>query len=140
MCNKYISAAAFLAMMILLGGVRPAEAQKKDDLYKAADAAAAAGRIEESQKAYCQVAKMDGRYKDAKMLCAVMTEELERENKKNEERYIQGIKQFKEGKYDGAQHEFANIRWGTHVEEAQLYLKVKIPQARQGAREQDKKR
>ena len=140
MSNKYISEAAFLALIILLGGALPARAQKKDDLYKSADAAAAAGKIEESQKAYCQVAKLDRQYKDAKMLCAVMTEELGREGKKNEERFSQGMKDFKEGKYDGAQHEFANIRWGAHFDEAQQYLKVKIPQARQAAKEQEKKR
>ncbi len=103
----------------------------KAELYKAADAAAAAGRVEESQKAYCQVAKIDPKYRDAKILCAVMTEELAREKKKNEERYNNGLREFKEGRYDSAQHEFANIRWGVHLEEAQLYLKVKIPQARQ---------
>ena len=134
MNRRYNPALACLALVVVLGGARPAWAQGKQDLYTAADAAAAAGKIEESQKAYCQVAKLDPRYKDAKMLCSIMTEELGRENKKNDERYTTGLKEFKDGRFDSAQQAFANIRWGAHFEEAQQYLKVKIPQARQTRR------
>jgi hypothetical protein len=131
---RLISTAACLATLLLPGGILAADVQNKKDMYAAAETAAAAGKIEESQKAYCQVAKLDPRYKDSKMLCSVMTEELERERKKNDERFNLGMKQFAEGKYDGAQHEFANIRWGAHLEEAKLYLNVKIPQARLAAK------
>jgi len=122
-----------LILALVLGGA--AAAQSKQDLYQTADSAATAGKIEESQKAYCQVAKLDPKYRDAKMLCAIMTEELGREKKKNEERFTSGLKEFKEGRFDSAQREFANIRWGAHLEEAQQYLKVKIPQARQAAKD-----
>ena len=104
MRNRYISTAALLALFLLLGGVRPAAGQNKKDLYTAAETAAAAGKIEESQKAYCQVAKMDPRYKDSKMLCTVMTEEMERERKKNEDRFSQGMKEFKEAQKDVQDH------------------------------------
>lgn len=130
------SPVAVVVLFLIWGGVVCAGAQTKQDLYQTADAAATAGKIEESQKAYCQVAKMDPKYRDAKMLCAIMTEELGREKKKNEERFNTGITEFKAGRYDAAQREFANIRWGMHLEEAQQYLKVKIPQARQSAKDQ----
>ncbi len=136
MSIRYNPSFASLVWLLLLGGALSAGAQTKQDLYQTADAAATAGKIEESQKAYCQVAKMDPKYRDAKMLCAIMTEELGREKKKNEERFTTGMKEFKEGRYDSAQREFANIRWGLHLEEAQQYLKVKIPQARQTAKDQ----
>jgi len=42
-----------------------------------------------------------------------------------------GVKEFNDRKYDEAQHEFSNIHWGAHVEEARLYLNTKIPQARE---------
>jgi len=74
------------------------------------------------------------------MLCVVMTEEVERERKKNEDRFNLGVKQFNDNKYDDAQHEFANIKWGQHFEEAREYLTVKIPQARQGKPDSEKKR
>ena len=128
--------------MLLLGagaGSAVAQANKKD-LYSAAEAAAASGNIEESQKGYCKVAKLDPKFKDAKLLCSVMTEELERERKKNEDRFNQGVKEFNGGRFDYAQHEFANIRWGAHLEEAKLYLTIKIPQARDAAKNQNKSR
>jgi hypothetical protein len=119
------------AMMLLTAAALAADAPDKKELYTTAETAAAAGKIEESQKAYCQVAKIDAKFKDSKMLCTIMTEELQREKVKNDERFNLGVKQFAEGKFDAAQHEFANIRWGVHLEEAKLYLTVKIPQARQ---------
>ena len=134
--GKHIPTAAWLVLLLLVGGVLPVMGQNKKDLYQAAEAAAVEGKIEASQKGYCQVAKLDPGYKDAKMMCSVMTEELEKERKKNEARFSQGVKDFNEGRYDEAQHEFTNIRWGPHLEEAKLYLASKIPQARKGGKKQ----
>lgn len=130
MRGKHISTVGWLIVLMLAGCVLPAAGQNKKDLYNAGETAAMAGKIEDSQKSYCQVAKMDPGYKDSKMMCAVMTEELQKEKKKNETRFNVGVKQFNEKKYDEAQHEFANIRWGPYLEEARQYLNVKIPQAR----------
>lgn len=129
-CARHSSLALLLVVACSLPALGQAAASKQQ-LYTAADAAAAGGRIEEAQKGYCQVAKLDPKFRDAKMLCAIMTEEVTREKKKNEERYNNGMKEFKDGRYDAAQQQFANIRWGVYLEEAQQYLKVKIPQARQ---------
>ena len=136
--NKYIST-TLLALSVLLGGASPVASQNKRDIYQAAEMAANEGKTEESQKLYCQAAKLDAAFKDAKMLCVVMTEEVERERKKNEERFNLGMKQFSENKYDEAQHEFANIKWGSRYDEAQQYLTVKIPRARQSKEEINKK-
>jgi hypothetical protein len=138
--KKHNSLARLLVVFVLLGGAVLAAAQNKKDIYQAAETAASEGKTEESQKLYCQVAKLDPGFKDAKMLCVVMTEEVGRERKKNEERFNTGMKQFNEGKYDEAQHEFANIKWGQHYEEAREYLTVKIPRARQGKENTEKKR
>jgi tetratricopeptide (TPR) repeat protein len=134
MRGKHISTAGWLTLLLLAGCVLPAAGQAKKDLYNSGEAAAMAGRIEESQKCYCQVAKMDPGYKDAKMMCSVMTEELQKEKKKNEARFNLGVQQFNAKKYDEAQHEFANIRWGQYLEEARQYLDIKIPQARKGGK------
>ena len=122
-----------LALLVFLGGALPAMGQKKGVVYKLAETAAVAGKIEDAQRLYCQVAEMDPEYKNAKMLCAVMTQELEKESKNNEERFKLGVKSFNEGNYDAALHEFNNIRWGPRLKEAQEYLNVKIPQARKPA-------
>ncbi len=124
---------SLLALMVFLGGALPALGQKKGDVYKLAETAAVAGKIEEAQKLYCRVADMDPQYKNSKMLCTVMTQELEKENKNNQDRFQLGVKNFVEGKFDAAQHEFNNIRWGPRLKEAQEYLNVRIPQARRGA-------
>lgn len=131
--TKRISAVLLLATLILIGGVPPAKAQHKEDLYNLATAAALAGRVEESVKLYCQVAHMDTSYKDSKRMCAVMTLEKQKEQKKNEERFTAAIQDFNGRKYDEAEQKFKNIRFGPRFEEAQQYLKVKIPEARQEA-------
>ena len=46
----------------------PALAAKKDDLYKQAQAAANAGRVEEAARLYCDTAAEDPAYRDAKQL------------------------------------------------------------------------
>jgi hypothetical protein len=129
---KHISVALLLAILVLVGGV-PLKAQHKEDLYNLATAAALAGRVEESVKFYCQVAHMDSSYKDSKLMCTVMTLEKQKEEKKNEERFTMGVQDFNASKYDEAEQKFKNIRFGPRLEEAQQYLKVKIPQARQEA-------
>ncbi len=131
--TKHISTVLLLTILVLVGGVPPAKAQHKEDLYNLATAAALAGRVEESVKFYCQVAHMDPSYKDSKRMCTIMTQEKQKEEKKNEERFTTGVQDFNGSKYDEAEQKFKNIRFGPRFEEAQQYLKVKIPQARQEA-------
>ena len=129
-----IAGITLLALLVLAGGVFPAVGQSKpnkQDLYNLATAAAQSGRMEESVKFYCQVAGLDPNYKDSKLMCSVMTLEKQKEERKNEERFTAGTQDFNTGKYDEAEQKFKNIRFGPHYEEAQQYLKVKIPQARQ---------
>ena len=118
---------------LALGLCLPAWASKKDDDYKAAQAAAAAGQNEDAMKLYCSVAKEDPGYKDAKQNCDNIKTELLKEEGRNEGRYSDGVKAFDAGDYDGAEQKFRNIRSGQYLADAQNYLNVKIPQARKDA-------
>ena len=130
--TKLFSAALVLTVLGLTGAVPPANGQHKEDLYNLATAAALAGRVEESVRLYCQVAHMDPNYKDSKRLCTVMTLEKQKEEKKNEQRFTLGVQDFNASRYDEAEQKFKNIRFGPRFEEAQQYLKVRIPEAREG--------
>jgi hypothetical protein len=118
-----------LALVLCL----PAWAGKKDDDYKAAQAAAAAGQNEDAMKLFCAVAKEDPNYKDAKQNCDNIKTELLKEEGRNEGRYTDGVKAFDAGDYDQAEQKFRNIRSGQYLADAQNYLNVKIPQARKDA-------
>ncbi len=111
----------------------PAWASKKDDDYKAAQAAAAAGQNEQAMKLYCSVAKEDPSYKDAKQNCDNIKTELLKEEGRNEGRYSDGVKAFDAGDYDQAEQKFRNIRSGQYLSDAQSYLNSRIPQARKDA-------
>jgi len=112
----------------------PALAAKKDDLYKQAQAAANAGRVEEAARLYCDTAAEDPAYRDAKQLCTIFTQEAAREARRNEERFNDGVALFNSGDYDGAEQKFRNVKVGSHAAEAQAYLSSKIPAARAAAK------
>ena len=133
--GRNIRIAGLLVLVVSVGTAWPQDSESTKDIYKAAETAANDGKTEESQKLYCQVAKLDPTFKGAKMLCKVMTEEIDRERKKNDERFKLGVQRFNESKFDEAQHEFANIKWGPHYLEAQRYLTVRIPQALQNQKQ-----
>ena len=123
---------------VLLGAVAlilslPAWASRKDDDYKAAQAAAAAGQYDQAMKLYCAVAKEDPNYKDAKQNCDNIRTELLKEEGRNEGRFSDGVKAFDSGDYDLAEQKFRNIHSGQYYAEAQNYLNSKIPQARRDA-------
>ncbi|HXE90109.1 MAG TPA: hypothetical protein VNK82_04005 [Terriglobales bacterium] len=105
-------------------------ADKKDDLYKQAQAAASAGKVEDAARLYCQLAGMDAKYKDAQMNCNVMKQEAERERKRNEDRFQEGVAAFNAGRWDDAEQKFRNIRGGPRLEEARQYLSSRIPAAK----------
>ena len=129
-CNRTKRAlVAGLALALCL----PAWASKKDDDYKAAQAAAAAGQADEAAKLFCAVAKEDPNYKDAKLNCETIRRELDKEEGRNEGRYADGVKAFDAGDLDVAEQKFRNIRSGQYLSEAQNYLNSKIPQARREA-------
>ena len=117
----------WLLLAALLVAV-PAFAGKDDD-YKAAVAAAGAGKAEEAARLYCKVAEQDAGYKDAKMMCGIMQKEAQKEVQKNEDRFQEGLKAFNEGHYDDAKQKFQNVRTGPRVDEARQYISSKIPAA-----------
>jgi len=120
------------AMMVCL----PALANKKDDKFKAAQAAANAGRVDEATRLYCEVAEEDPTYRngEAKQNCTIMTQEAVKEDKRNEQRFADGVKLFNSGDYDSAEQKFKNVKSGVHLAEASNYLTAKIPAARQAAK------
>ena len=129
-CNRI---SCLLVACLALAVSLPAWATKKDDDYKAAQAAAAAGQYDQAMKLYCSVAKEDPNYKDAKQNCDNIKMELLKEEGRNEGRYSDGVKAFDSGDLDQAEQKFRNIRSGQYYADAQNYLNVKIPQARKEA-------
>jgi tetratricopeptide (TPR) repeat protein len=103
----------------------PAFASKDDD-YKAAQAAASAGKAEEAARLFCQ---LDPGFKDAGMMCGIMKKEAQKEVQKNEDRFQEGLKAFNEGRFDDAKQKFQNVRTGPRAEEAKQYVISRIPAA-----------
>ena len=126
-----------LALVLALALLAPAAAfaGKKEDDYSKAVQAMNAGRVDEAAQLFCAVAQQDPGYKDAKVNCKIMSDQAQREARRNEERFNDGVNAFKAGRYDDAEQEFKNIRSGPHVAEAQQYL-ARIPAARQAQQAQ----
>ena len=122
-----------LITFALVASTIPAFADKKGDLYKAAQAAAGQGNVSEAARLYCAAAQEDATYKDAQQNCNIMAQEVARENRRNDDRYADGVKAFNSGDFDTAEQKFKNVKSGPHMAEAQTYLSVKIPQAKAAA-------
>src|SRR5438270_9767954 len=120
------------ALVLILASI-PAFAGKKDDYYKAAQAAAAQGNVSEAARLYCAAAQEDANYKDAQQNCNIMGQEVARENKRNDDRFADGVKAFNSGDFDTAEQKFRNVKSGPHMADAQTYLYAKIPQAKSAA-------
>jgi hypothetical protein len=108
-------------------------ASKKDDLYKAAQAAAGQGNVQEAARLYCAAAQEDATYKDAQQNCNIMAQEVARENRRNDDRFADGVKAFNSGDFETAAQKFNNIKSGPHLADAQAYINSKIPQAKSAA-------
>ncbi len=132
MSKKFLIRISALGLTLAIAA--PLYAAKKDDLYKQAQTAASAGRVEEAARLYCDTAAEDPAYRDAKQLCTIFTQEAAREARRNEERFNDGVTAFNAGDYDGAEQKFRNVKAGSHLAEAQAYLNTKIPQARAAAK------
>src|SRR4051794_13365439 len=120
------------ALVLILTAI-PAFAGKKDDYYKAAQAAAGKGDVAEAARLYCAAAQEDPSYKDAQQNCNIMGQEVARENKRNDDRFTDGVKAFNSGDFDTAEQKFRNVKSGPHMADAQAYLSAKIPQAKSAA-------
>src|SRR5262245_44469757 len=113
-CNRTSWTPRLLLGTLTLGLCLPAWASKKDDDYKAAQAAAAAGQYDQAMKLYCAVAKEDPNYKDARQNCDNIRTELLKEEGRNEGRWTDGVKAFDSGDYDLAEQKFRNIHSGQY--------------------------
>jgi hypothetical protein len=122
-----------LLVIVLALAAIPAFAGKKEDLYKAAQAAAGQGNVSEAARLYCAAAQEDASYKDAQQNCNIMAQEVARENRRNDDRFADGVKAFNTSDFDTAEQKFKNVKTGPHMAEAQAYVSTKIPQARAAA-------
>lgn len=130
MSTRSLLSTKWLLAATLLAGLAPcAWADRRDDLYNQAIKAGSAGQVEEAARLFCEVAKLDATYKDAKQMCTLMTQEAERERKRNDDRFNEGVTAFQDGRFDDAEQKFRNVRAGSHVDEARQYL-ARIPAAR----------
>src|SRR3954462_9504441 len=120
------------AFVLILAAI-PAFAGKKEDLYKAAQAAAGQGNVAEAARLYCAAAQEDATYKDAQQNCNIMAQEVARENRRNDDRFADGVKAFNSGDFETAEQKFKNVKSGPHLAEAQAYVSSKIPQAKASA-------
>jgi hypothetical protein len=121
---------ATLALAVGLAlSVTAAAADQRETTYNQAVKAGSLGQIEEAARLFCEVAKLDAGYKDAKQMCALMSQEAERERQKNDNRFNEGVRAFQEGRFDDAEQKFRNVRGGSHLDEAKQYL-ARIPAAR----------
>src|SRR5580765_1096599 len=95
-----------LITLVLIAATTLAFASKKDDLYKAAQAAAGKGDVAEAARLYCAAAQEDATYKDAQQNCNIMAQEVARENRRNDDRFADGVKAFNSGDFDTATQKF----------------------------------
>ena len=123
---------ALITFALLVSAI-PAFAGKKEDLYKQAQAAAGQGNVSEAARLYCAAAQEDATYKDAQQNCNIMAQEVARENRRNDDRFADGVKAFNSGDFDTAEQKLKNVKSGPHMADAQAYLSSKIPQAKVAA-------
>jgi hypothetical protein len=119
MANKSIAVIALFAVLAPL-----AFADRKADLQRQAQAAAAARKLDERAEAMCELARLD---KSKQSDCDIAQQEAAAENRRNDDRFNRGVAYYNSGVMDDAEHEFKNIRFGPHYQEAQRYLTVLIP-------------
>lgn len=121
-----------LFSLLLAALLAPAAfAGKKEDLLKQAQAAVSSRNLEEAARAYCELARMDSKYQGD---CNINTQEAERERKRNEDRFAEGLKFFHSGAWDDAEQKLKNIKTGPRLAEAQRML-AQIPGKRREAEE-----
>jgi hypothetical protein len=67
---------------------------------------AGAGRVDEAAQLFCAVAQEDPSYEDAKVNCKIMTDQAQREARRNEERFNSGVR-----------YKNQRMKWDTVIEE-----------------------
>ena len=107
----------------------------KDDDYNKAVAAAASNKVYDAAKYYCSVANADPSYKDAKLNCKIYSDQVTREDRRNEERWQNGTKAINSNDFATAEQEFHNITGGVRYDAAQAYLR-KIPEMKRALDQQ----
>jgi hypothetical protein len=116
-----------------------AQANKKKDLQKQAQAAEQAGDPGAAQTAYCALADEDKKNDSARAKCAEYTQRNEDARKKDAERIAAGEKALGQNHLDEATQDFKAVVGNQYRDTVSHYLDVVIPQARLRLKaEQDK--
>lgn len=106
-----------------------AQANKKKDLLKQAQAAEQAGDFVAAQSAYCELTKEDKKNETARAKCAEYTQRNEEARKKDADRMAAGKSALTLNHFDEAIQDFKAIVGKEYHDEAAHYLNVVIPQA-----------
>ena len=125
-------AAIVLALALLLPALAFAS---MDDDYSKAVQAAAANKVYDAAKYYCAVANADPSYKDAKLNCRIYSDQVKREDVRNEDRWQKGTQAINSNDFATAEQQFHNITGGVRYDAAQAYLR-KIPDMKRALEQQ----
>jgi tetratricopeptide (TPR) repeat protein len=97
--------------MAVISAAPFAHADKKDDLYAKGTAAANTGDAITARDAFCEIAKSDPEFKDAKAQCATYTPEATKQLNRFNQNYLEGVGLMQEGKYTEAEFKFRNVKF-----------------------------
>jgi hypothetical protein len=108
--RSYKVQTSLLVLLTVTTAAPFAHADKKDDLYIKGNAAVNAGDSIGARDAFCQLAKDDPEYKDAKAQCGTYTAEATRTLNRYNQNYLEGLQLMQDGKYDQAEFKFRNVK------------------------------
>src|SRR5262249_16267978 len=101
---------------------------RKEDLYQQGQDALNRGDIIASSHAFCEVARIDPKFRDAAQNCVILRDQAQRETVRNEQRFNDCRAAFDHTQWNQAEALCSNVR-GLHADEAQQML-AKIARAR----------
>jgi hypothetical protein len=108
--KSYKAQTSAVVIAVILAAAPQARADKKDDLYAKGTAAVNAGDAIGARDNFCEAAKIDPEYKDAKAQCATYTPEATKALNRFNQNYLEGLQLMQDGKYDQAELKFRNVK------------------------------
>src|SRR5882724_6890897 len=109
--RSYKAQTSALVLLAVISAAPFARADKKDDLYTKGTAAANTGDAITARDAFCEIAKSDTEFKDAKAQCATYTPEATKQLNRFNQNYLEGVGLMQEGKYAEAEFKFRNVKF-----------------------------
>jgi len=128
--SAHIDTALLLVLCVLL--IAPeAQANKKKDLLKKAQAAEQAGDSEGAWSAYCELSREDPKDEQARAKCAEFSQRSQDADKKDAAMMSAGEQALAQNRFDEAMQDFKAVVGRSYHDQAQHYLNAIIPQAQQ---------